>query len=114
MKQCQALFEQASRIGKSAWHFFVVVAWLAGAAAAMAGQRPSLFRGVVVADSPLGVRVVSVEDASQASQADLRPEDIIIRVDGADVGSIDAFAMFSEALKGRAARRKSHTRSGRA
>ena len=82
-------------------HFFLVV-WLVGAAAALAGQRPSLFRGVVVADSPLGVRVVSVEEASQASLADLRPEDIIIRVDGAEVGSIDAFATLSAALKGRA------------
>jgi len=67
-----------------------------------AAQLPSLFRGVVVADSPLGVRVMSVEEASQASLADLRPEDIIIRVDGTEVGSIDAFATLSETLKGRA------------
>ena len=43
---------------------------------------PSLFRGVVVADSQVGIRVVRVEDASQAHLADLRPEDIIVRVNG--------------------------------
>ena len=67
-----------------------------------AGERPSLFRGVVVADSPLGVRVVSVEDASQASLADLRPDDLILRVRGQEVRSIDEFAALSSGLKGRA------------
>lgn len=70
--------------------------------AVYAGQRPSLFRGVVVADSPLGVRVVSVADSSQASLAGLRPEDIIVRVNNTDVRSIDEFAALSSALKGRA------------
>jgi len=66
-----------------------------------AGERPSLFRGVVVADSPVGVRVVSVEDASQAALADLRAEDVIVRVGDADVRSIDEFAALSTELKGR-------------
>ena len=37
------------------------------------GQLPSLFRGVVVAEGPVGVRVVRVEETSQAYLADLRP-----------------------------------------
>lgn len=65
-----------------------------------AAKLPSVFRGVVVADSPLGVRVVSVEESSQASLADLRPEDIIVRVQGRDIRSIDEFAMLSNTLKG--------------
>ena len=65
-----------------------------------AAQLPSLFRGIVVADSPLGVRVVSVEETSQAYLADLRPEDIIVRIRGADIHSIDEFAVISNALKG--------------
>lgn len=65
-----------------------------------ASQRPSLFRGVVVADSPLGVRVVSIEESSQAFLADLRPEDIIVRVQDTQVRSIDEFAAVSTALKG--------------
>jgi len=69
---------------------------------ALTEQRPSLFRGVVVADSPFGVRVISVEEASQAHLADLRPEDIIVRVHGTDVRSIDEFAALSTALKDRA------------
>ena len=64
-----------------------------------AGSWPSLFRGVIVADSAVGVRVVSVEDTSQAFQADLRPEDIIISVNGQEVHSIDDFATLSTALK---------------
>ena len=67
-----------------------------------ADQLPSLFRGVVVADSPLGVRVVSVEEASQAALADLRPDDIIVRIDAGEVHSIDDFAKHSAALRGRA------------
>jgi len=67
-----------------------------------AEQWPSLFRGVIVADSSVGVRVVSVEETSQAFQADLRPEDVIVSVDGREVHSIDEFATVSTALKGRA------------
>ena len=78
----------------------MVCAW--SLQSAVAAQRPSLFRGVVVADSPLGVRVVSVDDASQAHQADLRSEDLIIRIDESEVRSIDEFATLSTALKGRA------------
>ena len=67
----------------------------------LSAQLPSLFRGVVVADSSLGVRVVSIEESSQAAQADLRPEDIIVRVEDQEIRSIDAFATISSALKGR-------------
>ena len=66
-----------------------------------AAQLPSLFRGVVIADSPLGVRVVSVEASSQALLADLRPEDIIVSVNGIELHSIDEFGALSSALKGR-------------
>ena len=85
------------------WRHAVVLALLLWSAAAEAATRPpSLFRGVVVADSPLGVRVVSVEDTSQAYLADLRPDDVIVRVHGTDIHSIDEFGMLSLALKGRA------------
>ncbi|MBI4342772.1 MAG: PDZ domain-containing protein [Candidatus Omnitrophica bacterium] len=67
-----------------------------------AGSRPSLFRGVVVADSLIGVRVVSVQESSQAYQADLRPDDIIVQVRDQEVRSIDEFATLSNTLKGRA------------
>ena len=63
-----------------------------------------MFRGVVVTDSQLGVRVVSVDAASQAALADLRPEDIIVRISGAEVHSIDEFAVLSGAMKGRTVR----------
>lgn len=66
-----------------------------------AGTLPSLFRGIIVADSPLGVRVVSVEAQSQASLSDLRPEDVIVRIDGQAVRTIDDFAVLSQHLKGR-------------
>lgn len=69
---------------------------------AFAAQLPSLFRGIVVANSPLGVRVVSAEETSQSYQADLRAEDIIVQIDGKDVRSIDEFAAVSSAMKGRA------------
>ncbi len=78
---------------------------LAGAALCApseAAQVPSLFRGVVVADSPLGVRVVSVEERSQAALADLRPEDIIVRIDEQEIHSIDEFAALSGRLRGTA------------
>lgn len=78
--------------------------WLLCAASAAAANLPSLFRGVVVADSPLGVRVVSVEPGAPAALADLRVADIIVRVQQADVRSIDEFAHLSTQLKGRAAR----------
>lgn len=71
-------------------------------APALAAELPSLFRGVVVANSPLGVRVVSVEESSQASLADLRPEDIIVRIGERELHSIDEFAALSSALKGTA------------
>lgn len=85
-------------------HWLVPALLVVSAAAPLlrAAERPSLFRGVVVADSPLGVRVVSVEETSQARQADLRPEDIIVRIQEQEVHSIDAFAVASKALKGRA------------
>ncbi len=67
-----------------------------------AGQWPSLFRGVVVADSSLGVRVVSIEAGSQAQRADLRPEDLIVRVGDRPVRTIDEFAELSQQLLGRA------------
>ena len=65
-------------------------------------QLPSLFRGVVVADSSEGVRVISVEESSQASFADLRPEDVIVQLDAKPVKTIDEFARVSQDLKGRA------------
>ena len=68
---------------------------------AEAAQLPSLFRGVVVADSPVGVRVVTVEEQSQAGQADLRPDDVIVRINNHDVHSIDEFAVMSKTLRGR-------------
>jgi len=79
-----------------------LLAVLLTAATAAAEPRPSLFRGVVVADSPLGVRIVSVEDASQAALVDLRPEDVLVQVDDTPVTSIDQFGVLSLALKGQA------------
>ncbi len=70
-------------------------------APAFAAERPSLFRGITVADSQLGVRVINVEASSQAYEADLRPEDIIVRVHDAEIHSIDEFALISNTLKGR-------------
>ncbi len=64
-----------------------------------AEQLPSLFRGVIVAGSALGVRVVSIEEDSQAALADLRPEDIIIRINDTPLRTIDEFAVVSQALK---------------
>ena len=69
-----------------------------------AASLPSLFRGIVVADSSAGVRIVSVEEGSQAFLADVRAEDILLRVDDADLHRIDEFAALSLALKGRAVR----------
>ncbi len=67
-----------------------------------ASQLPSLFRGVVVADSPAGVRVISVEEQSQAFLANLRPEDVIVSINGTSVHSIDEFATWSSQAKGQA------------
>ena len=67
-------------------------------------ELPSLFRGVVIADHSFGVRVVSVDEDAQAYQADLRPEDIIIRIDSEEIDSIDRFALISNSLKGKALR----------
>ena len=89
---------------------------------AVAEERPSLFRGVVVAEAPVGVRVVSIEEASQASLADLRPDDVIVRIkypahgrgillemlhsnlsmETEEVHSLQQFAEISRRLKGRA------------
>jgi len=71
--------------------------------AVTAAQLPSLFRGIVVADAEPGVRVVSVEESSQAYEADLRPDDIVLRVQETEIRSIDEFALLSNTLKGRAA-----------
>ena len=82
-----------------------VLAWGSGlgpVARLEAASLPSLFRGVVVSDSSLGVRVVSVDPDSQASRADLRPEDVIVRVRDTEVRSIDDFSVISNALRGRA------------
>lgn len=85
--------------------WLVVIALITGHCPLItAAELPSLFRGVVVTDSPLGVRVVSVEESSQAHLADLRPEDVIVRLAGESIASIDAFAVLSTALKGRANR----------
>ena len=69
---------------------------------ALSAQLPSLFRGVVVADSAAGVRVVSVEESSQAYLADLRPEDVIVRVQETELRTIEDLAALSTALKGQA------------
>ena len=67
----------------------------------VAGQWPSLFRGVVVANSALGVRIVSVEEQSQAALCDVRAEDVIVQINGLAVHTIDEFAVLSEGLKGK-------------
>lgn len=96
------------RENRNAPFFLILAGWLVvcgtlGMAEAKAAKQPSLFRGIIVADSPLGIRVVSVEQASQAHLADLRPEDIIVRVHNTEVSSINAFATLSKNLKGRTA-----------
>lgn len=82
-------------------HFLLLVMTLGALASAEAGQLPSLFRGVVVANSPLGVRVVSIDETSQAYGADLRSDDLIVRVNEAEVHSIDDFAAVSNQLRGK-------------
>ncbi|OGX40179.1 MAG: hypothetical protein A3C53_07540 [Omnitrophica WOR_2 bacterium RIFCSPHIGHO2_02_FULL_68_15] len=83
--------------------FAAVLFTLHPAPFAAGAQLPSLFRGVVVADSAAGVRVISVEESSQAHLADLRPEDVIVRVQETELRTIEDFAALSSALKGRAA-----------
>ncbi len=89
---------------KDGWWVGLVVCFLVTShyplATVFAGQLPSLFRGVVVTNSSLGVRVVSVDEESQAARADLRPDDIILRIHDQEVHSIDEFATLSTALRG--------------
>lgn len=80
--------------------FFASIIYNLSFITAAAVQRPSVFRGVVLADSSSGVRVVSVDEGSQAHLADLRPEDIIVRVHDRDVHTIDEFAVVSGELRG--------------
>lgn len=92
---------------KRAKHLCVVMLWalvscLMSHVSLSAGQLPSLFRGVIVADSPEGVRVISVEEHSQADFAGLRPEDIVLQVNDTPVGTIEEFSRASHDLKGRA------------
>ena len=106
-KHTQTIVERQTKPERTtrAWVFFFILSLVAcrlSLTIAFAAQLPSLFRGVVVADSPLGVRVVSVDASSQALLADLRPEDIIVSVNSTEIHSIDEFAALSSALKGRA------------
>lgn len=93
-------FHHGRRISCLLGWLLVAGCWLPTTAGAV--QLPSLFRGVVVVDSPLGIRIVSIEESSQAHQADLRPEDIIVRVNDTELRSIDEFAVLSSQLKGHA------------
>ena len=81
--------------------FYLLTLSLTHSLTVEAAQLPSLFRGVTVVDSSIGVRVVSVDETSQAARADIRPDDIIVRIDDHEVHSIDEFAILSKALKGR-------------
>ena len=92
-----------TRAGKSAGRRIVAGALLAGLvlSSAEAAPWPSLFRGVVVAAGALGVRVVSVEDDSQAALCDLRAEDVIVQINGMSIRTIDEFAVLSLGLKGK-------------
>jgi hypothetical protein len=56
----------------------------------------------VVADDEVGVTIVSVEEGSQAFQAELRPEDVIVQAHGREIRSIEDFAALSAQLKGQA------------
>ncbi len=76
----------------------LVFCWTGAARAE--GNWPSLFRGVVASDGEAGVRIVSVDPESQAWLADLRPEDVIVRIGEADVKTIEDFSTISAALKG--------------
>ena len=70
-------------------------------APAYAAPLPSLFRGVVVTNASGGVRVVTVDEGSQAQLADVRPEDLITQINDTPVRTIDEFAVASSGLKGR-------------
>ena len=98
MNKCRPALRRVLRLGLTA---LFLTSSLPHSITVSAGQWPSLFRGVVVADSPLGVRVVQVEEGSQAFQADLRPEDILVRIGPTEIHSIDEFATLSTKLKGR-------------
>ncbi len=63
--------------------------------------RPSLFRTVVVADAKPGARVVVVDEESAAYAGGVRPGDVITRLNGAAVGSIDEFALQSQHVLGK-------------
>lgn len=94
---------QDTRHRRNQWQhtiYVCLVSCLLCLVSAVAGQLPSLFRGVVVADSAHGVRVVSVEEHSQAFLADLRPEDLILQVNHTPMRTIDEFATLSSQLKG--------------
>lgn len=87
---------------KLSWLCLLLTAYGLLPPSVFAAPLPSLFRGVVVADSPLGVRVVSVEETSQAYLADLRPEDLIVRIRDTEIHSIEEFAALSKTLQGHA------------
>lgn len=89
------------------WHLLTIVSFtlhLSPFTEVSAAQLPSLFRGVMVVNGPLGVRVVSVEETSQAFLSDLRSEDVILQINGTAIHTIDEFAAISQQLKGRAAK----------
>ena len=89
-------------LGLRSWVLGLIFgSWVLGLGSAFAAQLPSLFRGVVVVDHPPGVRVVSVEERSQAFLLDLRPEDVVVQINGEAVKTIDDFAVLSQHLKGR-------------
>ena len=97
------IHQRDGRYGSTALAMFglmFLVSCLLAQDAAFSGEKPSLFRGVVLANSSSGVRVVSVDDGSRAHLADVRPEDIIVRVQDADVRTIDEFAAVSGRLRG--------------
>ena len=53
-------------------------------------------------DNPLGARVVSVEEASQAALADVRSDDVIVQINDTAIKTIDEFAILSQTLRGQA------------
>lgn len=83
--------------------FFTLITGHSSLSTVFAAQSPSLFRGIVVANSDLGARIISIEDGSQAALVDLRPEDVIVRINDNPIKTIDEFAVVSESLKGKAA-----------
>ena len=89
--------KRAFSLSRVVWYFLPSA--LCPLPAVSAEQLPSLFRGVVVVNDASGVRVVSVEENSQAALADLRPEDLIIQINGTPLKTIDDFAVVSQALK---------------